>query len=198
MQLVCNNDREASIRTFHLQTIFNCDYRPAFPRLDFALRAAHPVQPFACFRPGLTKESGLNEVNREQASFAAANPGRSLREAHLAWPESKAVRSWRHGEAGSLEARTGQAQHLGVGRTRRLLEIRGATKAGRGEARVIRTEGQQFLCAAGKRRHHRGRLARRQSAAGERAPRPARGRGESASDKPSEKTCAMGFRSGFS
>src|SRR6267154_5325282 len=123
------NDLQQAIQTnlvrYHLQ-LSNLGPGRAFPR-------AWPLgfgSILGCYRPG-RRAHGFRKASAHAAR-------RRLRKEDLAWTEPQAIHQGSQPKAGSLAPRAGPAQHLGSDAPRRVLEIRGAPKNRRKEARLIR------------------------------------------------------------
>jgi len=93
-----------------------------------------------------------------------------------------------------MAARARQAQYLGSGLARGLLEICGAASRRRRKARIVYPKREQLFCTAGKGKIDPGGLERGQSSAGARAQADARRDREGSADAPRNKDFAHALR----
>src|SRR6267143_3953304 len=75
--------------------------------------------------------------------------GRSLREKNLAWTEPQTIHQGSNRQASRLAPGNGPSQHLGSDAACRVLEVCGAAKNRRREARLVRAQRKQLFYAAG-------------------------------------------------
>src|SRR5207302_4253018 len=99
---------------------------------------------------------------REYGETRACTAGRSVSKENVAWTKPQTIPQGRIRGPGCVASGSGEAQHLGSGVARRVLEVRGASEARGGQAWLACVKGQQFLPAAGKTQRDGGRLERRQ------------------------------------